>query len=175
MQNLLKAFLIIILFSSCFSKAKETKQSKFYFDLKGYFSSLATTLNKENPIINKTVSKNNIGESKKIKISDWKQELALFIEADINKPAWKDSYTKDSSGTKIIYTSNDADLKTQKIEISFKNGNPTRIHIETSVNNLLYQTKENLDFYPDSLYNILKKQNVVLLGKNNYQIVGKMN
>ena len=175
MQNILKSFLIIVLFSSCFSKAKETKQPKFYFDLKGYFSNLATTLNQENPEINKTVSKNDLKENKRIKIPNWNEELALFMEADINKPAWKDSYTKDSSATKIIYKSNDADLKTQKIEISLINGKPTRIHIETSADNLLYQTKENLDFYPDSLYSIQKKQNVILLGENNYQIVGKMN
>ena len=175
MQNILKAFLIIALFSSCFSKAKETKQPKFYFDLKGYFSNLATTLNQENPEINKTVSKNDLKENKRIKIPNWNEELALFMEADINKPAWKDSYTKDSSATKIIYKSNDADLKTQKIEISLINGKPTRIHIETSADNLLYQTKENLDFYPDSLYSIQKKQNVILLGENNYQIIGKMN
>ena len=175
MRNILKALLIITLFSSCFSKAKETKQSKFYFDLKGYFSNLATTLNQENPEINKTVSKNDLKENKRIKIPNWNEELALFIEADINKPAWKDSYTIDSSATKITYKSNDADLKTQKIEISLSNGKPTRIHIETSADNLLYQTKENLDFYPDSLYRIQKKQNVILLGENNYQIIGKMN
>jgi hypothetical protein len=175
MRNLLKVFLIIILFSSCFSKAKETKQLKFYFDLKGYFTNLALTLNEKNPEINKTVSKNEIKESKRIKIPNWNEEFALFIESDINKPAWKDSYTKDSSATKIIYKSNDADLKTQKIEISLSHGKPTKIHIETSANNLLYQTKENLDFYPDSLYRIQKNQNVILLGKNNYQIVGKMN
>ena len=175
MQNLLKAFLIIILFSSCFSKTKETKQPKFYFDLKGYFSDLATTYNQENPEIIKIVSKNDVKESKPIKIPNWNEELALFIDADINKPAWKDSYTKDSSATKITYTSNDVDLKTQKIEISLNDGKPSKFHIETSVSNLLYQTKENLDFYPDSLYSIQKKQNVILLGKNNYLIIGKMN
>lgn len=174
MRNFLKGFLLVFLLSGCFPKAKETPRAIFYFDLKGYFKQLADRLNQQNPTISKTVSKNNSSESKSLKINNWNEEFALFISADINKAAWKDSYSKDSSATKIVYTTKDPDLKTQKIIIDLTKGKPTHFHIETKVDNLLYHTAEHLEFYPDSLYEIKKSQKVVLLGNNNYKIIGKL-
>lgn len=174
MRNFLKGLFLVFLLSGCFSKAKEEPRAIFYFDLKGYFTRLADKLNQQNPQIYKTVSKNNSAESKSIKIPNWKEEFALFINADINKAAWKDSYSKDSTASKIVYTTKDPDLKTQKILINLKDGKPTRFYIETKVSNLLYQTSEKLAFFPDSLYEIEKSQKVIFLGNNNYEIIGKL-
>jgi hypothetical protein len=174
MRNLLKASMVIVLLSGCMAKEdQEVKQQASYFDLKGYFSTTAQQLQKRNPTVDKSVAKNELTETKKLKMENWNQELALFMEADINKPAWKDSYTKDSSATKITYISKDPDLKTQKIEIYFEKGLPVKFSIHTSVTNLLYDTEEHLEFYSDSAYLINKHQKVVLLGENNYLIKGK--
>jgi hypothetical protein len=173
MNNLLKAFPIILLLSGCFSAEKEKASTQiYYFDLKTYFTKTATKLNTIKPFVEKTVSKNQLSENKKLKISNWITELALFIDADINKPAWKDSYAKDSSATKIIYTAKEADLKTQKIEIDLKNGLPVKFKINSKMDNLLFHTTEELEFYPDSVYIINKHQKVMLLGENNYLIKG---
>ncbi len=175
MQNTLKAILIVILFSGCFSKENnKPKNQAYYFDLKGYFSKLALALNKSNPTVNKSVAKNKETETKKLKIKNWKEELALFVEADINKPAWKESYVKDSTANKVSYTSKDLDLKTQKIEVSFDaNKIPIIIRIETKVDNLLYHTEQTLTFYADSAYSINKVQKVILFEENNYLIKGR--
>ena len=173
MNILLKAFVLIVLLSGCLSSEKEnTSNQIYYFDLKTYFTKTATELNRKKPLVNKTVSKNELSENKKIKITDWKTELALFIDADINKKAWKDSYSKDTSATKIIYTAKEADLKTQKIEIDLKNGLPIKFKIITKMDNLLYHSTEELEFYPDSVYSINKHQKVTIISQNNYQIKG---
>ncbi|TKB96800.1 hypothetical protein [Pedobacter cryophilus] len=176
MLNLLRAIIIVFLLSGCFSKETEkSRQQIYYFDLKDYFSKTALQLNKINPTINKSVSKNNIEETQNLTIKNWNQELALFIESDINKAAWKDSYIKDSTATKTTYTANDEDLRTQKIELFFENGILAKIKINSKVDNLLYQTKEDLEFIPDSAYSIKKYQKVILLGENNYLIKAKLN
>ena len=173
MNILLKAFVLIVLLSGCLSSEKEnTSNQIYYFDLKTYFTKTATELNRKKPLVNKTVSKNELSENKKIKITDWKTELALFINADINKKAWKDSYSKDTSATKIIYTAKEADLKTQKIEIDLKNGLPIKFKIITKMDNLLYHSTEELEFYPDSVYSINKHQKVTIISQNNYLIKG---
>ena len=173
MNILLKAFVLIFLLSGCLPAEKEnTSNQIYYFDLKTYFTKAATELNRKKPLVNKTVSKNELSENKKIKITDWKTELALFIDADINKKAWKDSYSKDSSATKIIYTAKEADLKTQKIEIDLKNGLPVKFKIITKMDNLLYHSTEELEFYPDSVYSINKHQKVTIISQNNYLIKG---
>src|SRR5580658_3332582 len=64
-----------------------------YFDLKGFFNGESTRLNELNPSVTKTVVHNGVPETKQVKISDWGQELDLFADADINKPAWRDNYT----------------------------------------------------------------------------------
>lgn len=173
MRNLIKAALLLFLISGCFSDAEEDQKNvNYFFDLKSYFSNTAKNLAKTNPLILKSVSKNEASETKKIKIKDWQQELALFIDADINKPAWKDRYVKDSTAIKIIYTAKEKDLKTQKIVINMMLGAPKKIEIETEITNFLYQTREHLIYYPDSCYSIKKSQNVFLLGQNNYKITG---
>jgi hypothetical protein len=176
MLNLFRAIVIVLLLSGCFSKETEkSRQQIYYFDLKGYFSKTAQELNKRNPTINKTVAKDNIKETQNLTIKNWNQELALFIEADINKPAWKDSYRKDSTATKITYSANDEDLKTKRIEIFFEKGILAKIKINSTVDNLLYQSKEDLEYIPDSAYSIKKYQKVIFLGENNYLIKGKLN
>lgn len=171
MRNLLIAYIALIFFSGCFLNNKEEKKNVIYFfDLKTYFSKTAEKLNQSNLLISKSVSKNELTETKQLKINDWNQELALFMDADINKPAWKDDYSKDSTEQKIIYTAKNQDLKTQKIEIDMALGLPKKIRINTQVSNFLYQTKEDLLFYPDSCYQIIKNQNVIVLGENSYKI-----
>jgi len=173
MNNLLKVFVLILLLGGCVSAEKEKASNRiYYFDLRNYFTKTATKLNTKKPFVEKTVSKNESSENKKLQITDWKTELALFIDADINKPAWKDSYTKDSSATKIIYTAKEDDLKTQKIEIDLKNGLPVKFKINSKMDNLLYHNTEELEFYPDSVYSINKHQKIMLLGENNYLIKG---
>ena len=173
MQNLFKVFALVLLLTSCFPENKEEVVRQIYFfDLQSYFNNQAAMLQKKAKNINKTVAKNDLTEKKQIKIANWKTELSLFIDADINKPTWKESYLKDSTATKIIYTAIDDDLKTQKIEINLDNGVPSKFVISTKEDNLLYHSTENLEFIPDSLYVIKKHQKVFLLGENNYLING---
>ena len=37
---------------------------------------------------------------------------------------------------------------------------------------MLYETSEELTYFPDSLYSINKNQHVLLLGSNNYIVTG---
>src|SRR5690606_5344233 len=76
-----------------------------YFSLAGYFGGEATRLQHRNPEIVKTVSKNGDEEQRRIRVADWKDEFGLFIDADINKPAWQNSYRVDSTDTSVTYTS----------------------------------------------------------------------
>lgn len=173
MRNLLIAVFILVIFSGCFSAGQKNARRKIYFyDLQAYFTKTAERLNQENPTISKSVAKNKITEKHTIKVANWNTELALFIESDINKGAWRDSYSKDSSATKIIYTAKDDDLKTRKIEIWMDQGKPKKFTIETKADNMLYHTIEELEFIPDSLYSIKKHQKVVILGLNDYEIKG---
>ncbi|WP_090603126.1 hypothetical protein [Parapedobacter koreensis] len=144
-----------------------------YFSLGDYFTQEADRLQQRAPDIAKTVSKNGETESRDTRIGNWKNELELFIDSDINKPAWQHSYRIDSTATSLTYTSLDPALRTEQIRIEKDaNDDINRIHIVNRVNNMLYQTNEQLDYYPDSLYRIIRKQQVRIIGASSYTVNG---
>lgn len=147
-----------------------------YFDLKGYFKGEAARLARQNKPVFKTIVHNGVTESKKIRVGNWEHELDMFIMADINKPAWRDRYTVQQTANTIIYKAKDEELETRNVIIN-KDGDRVKwILIFTHTpKNVLYTTTAKLSWFPDSAYQILKTQTVKLLGKNTYDISGKLN
>lgn len=169
------SFLAVILFSlnSCTDKNKPQKQY-YYFDLEGFFEKEAVRLQHRNSEILKSVSHNGIREDKKLKISNWNEELELFMNSDINKAAWKTGYNIRKTGNLIIYNARDSSFKTRRIEIEQSpEGKVSRIRILSHVKNYLYTASDQLDYKPNEGYSISKNRKVLLLGKNNYKINGK--
>lgn len=165
--------MVALLFSlSCSPKAGNPAVVSF-FSLKDYFQEEAQRLTAKNVSIMKQVKRNTSSESKEIRIEDWEKEFSLFIESDINKISWKNSYDSSISQDSTIYLANDSTLRTRKIVI-IKNGDRVKeITIQNVVKNYLYSTQENLTYFPDSLYLINKHQNVWLIGENDYLISGR--
>jgi len=166
-------FIIVLLAAiGCRPEVKDNGKLPF-FDLKKYFTGEAARLTKQYPLIKKTVSYNGQQETKTIGIKHWQQEFDLFINSDINKPAWKNSYAITTCDTGITYQTTDSTLHTYWIGVGMKGNKVKSIYIRNCTHNMLYDTWENLAYYPDSAYLILKTQDVALLGRNVYKITGK--
>ena len=166
---------IALLFPACKPAIKEDATAK-YFDLKAYFKADSARLTQMHKPVLKTVTHNGITESKKVNITNWAQELNLFSQSDINKPAWRDSYKIQRGEHTLIYMAMDPDLKTREIIINKKkDGGVQYIAIYNYTKNLLYDTREKLTYIPDSIYKIEKTQHVKLLGTNKYVITGSFN
>jgi hypothetical protein len=148
------------------------KEKPKYFDISDYFKKDSIRLTKENKTVFKTVSHNGVSESKKVHIANWGLEFSLFKAADINKPAWKDSYTViDEDGT-LIYRAKYPELKVREMLIKKEKGKVKWILIYNKTKTMIYQSTEKLSYYPDSLYLIEKDQRVRLMGNNHYSIQG---
>ena len=158
--------------SSCVKNTTQVANEEYFFSLKGYFEDEAQRLVIAQPTILKEVKRNSFDEEKEVKIQDWKKEFGLFIESDINKISWKDSYQETTHQDTLIYQSKDPKLRTQEIVIIKRNNQVQKIAIKNIVDNYLYNSIENLTYYPDSLYQINKKQDVIVIGTNEYQING---
>ena len=151
----------------------EEKAVTNYLDINGFFESEVQRLTKNNKSVEKTVMRNKISETQTRNSVNWKNELSLFIESDINKPAWRDSYKIIEDSSEVIYTALDSNLRTRIIHIKKDVRNGLRyISIINRTKNNLYQSSEKLTYVPDSIYKIDKSQHVVLLGSNRYQIKG---
>jgi hypothetical protein len=174
---MLKTKIIIGLFTimslfSCVQNQAKAPDEKFFFSLKNYFEEEAQRLNSKQGFVLKEVRRNSSTETKEIKIQDWKKEFGLFIESDINKLSWKDSYQETTHQDTLFYKSKDPQLRTQEIFIVKDNGRIKEISINNLVNNYLYKSNEHLVYYPDSLYQINKLQKVLVIGTNEYHISG---
>jgi hypothetical protein len=157
---------------ACKPEVKDTGTALKYFDIKGYFTADTARLNKLNRLVTKTVTHNGVNESKKVKIYNWGQELDMFIGADINRPAWKNSYTIATGDNLVLYKAKEDELKVREIIIKKEKEKVKWIVIYTRTKNILYQTTEKLSYFPDSLYLIEKDQRVRLMGRNRYKIQG---
>ncbi|MBS1502235.1 MAG: hypothetical protein JST32_09245, partial [Bacteroidetes bacterium] len=102
-----------------------------------------------NPLVTKSANYNSNTETKKVHIADWKTELGIFMESDINKPAWKTSYRTSNSNDITTYAAIDSGLKTQYIIIKRQNDKVKQVliynHTKTTLfGKRLYETSENL-------------------------------
>jgi hypothetical protein len=163
-------FLLFFILASCKPAAEKSYKAPFE-DIKGFFESEVIRLNKNKSVVDKTITQNELSETKKGIQIDWKNELSLFIGSDINKAAWKDSYRILKDISSIAYLAIDTNLRTREIRIKMdSNGKPQHILIRNSSKNYLYESTETLIYIPDSAYSIDKYQKVILLGKNKYLI-----
>jgi len=168
--------LILFFFYSCSDNNKNSKPESgalTYFDIKGYFQAEAKRLSKKKSLVYKEILKNDQKEAKKIQINNWDKEFSLFIESDINKPSWVSSYSVNKNNDTLVYKALDPDLRTKEIKILKKAEKLLLISIKNEAANKLYKSEEELYYFPDSLYKIIKTQEVRIIGKNHYQISGE--
>ena len=168
----LSALILLAAMASCKKEDGTAAGKKKFFDIKGFFEADSARLAKKNPLIIKTVTHNRIPETRKVHITNWGEELDLFIQSDINRPAWRNSYAVDTSEDLLMYTAKDPSLKTQEIIIKRDHDKVKWIVIGNHTKNVLYENLEKLSYFPDSLYLIQKKQRVRLLGTDTYRISG---
>ncbi len=96
--NKVFSLVIIGLLLSLFScdsanKSQVLSNEKYYFDLTGLVNKEIEILEKSKPYIIKVSRLDNDSEKIKTNSVDWKKELELFAKFDINRPAYKNSYT----------------------------------------------------------------------------------
>ena len=169
---LLPVIIFLVVLNSCKPDIKENGAALKYFDLKGFLTRDTAVLNRAYHQVDKTVIHNGVSERRNVKIYNWGQELNLFFQSDINKPAWKNSYTIINNDEFILYKAKYPELQTRELLVKLDKQKVKWILIYTRDQNFLYKTNSKLTYYPDSAYLIEKLQHVRLLGNNTYIING---
>ena len=145
--TVLIAFYILV-FSSCDEKKNEETQPKAFFDLKGFIEGQVTMLNQSRPVVSKTMKMGDDSSHISSGDIDWKKELELFVQADINKPAYRLSYTSQiTDSTLLIYTlkpEQDLPVRLLKIRLDKPDGKPVLIEALLKSENKLYMSEKNI-------------------------------
>ena len=174
----------LIFLTACSKESNPTNElntPKVYFSLQDFFQSEIDKLQSKQVVLHKYAFLNGKTEKKALHEIDWKTEFGAFLNSDINKPAWKDSYKIDSSANlqgqkQITYTALKPDLRTQKIAIHFgKDGiHPTFIQVVNQSKNPIYDATENLKYEVEKGYTIENEQQIMWMEKDNFKIEGEL-
>ena len=172
--------LYILVFALALLSCNQREESKAntgltYFDLKGYFGKEIVRLKNAKARVNKLVSINGIEEHKTSLINDWDKELAIFVNADINKNSWKGSFEINSNGGVDIYTTTNKKIPIKKVSVTHQFSRVSKIEIIINNKNILFQSQDTLIYIPDQLYQIKKQQKIRFLAPKNYAVIARFN
>ena len=144
MKKVISLLTFCALLSACNEEVKEN-QVKKYFDLKGLIDKQIKSLNSKKPVVQKIVIIADSSENQSIKTIDWSKELELFMQADLNKPAFIQSYQVDSSSMGVKYTLKESEkLPVKYLTISRAGEDGISIEAMINTNNYLYETERHL-------------------------------
>ncbi len=146
-----------------------------FFDLKGYMSGQVEALKASNPRVKKRVSINGKTEERVSDQINFEEELAIFLNSDINKPAWSDKYSKDSSFAggqlqNIRYLAKEANLKTQMMQVSFSGGAVSKIELKNRASAAIVTAEETMTYTPGKGYSIVYKEAPALAEAKNFSV-----
>jgi hypothetical protein len=151
------------------------RTSKF-FDLTGFIQSEAQRLHLNGTKVEKILSVNDQTDTIYPTEFNFQSELAIFEKANINKIAWEDLYTIDSTLNYIRYTALEPSLEVKTLQINKdENGEITSLEIEKSSESPLSSHQQILEYSPLKGYKISSKQKIILAEEKKIEIIVNFN
>ena len=187
MRNLINTGFLIIFFpflTCCDSSDQRTDRTNVYFDVKSFVDDQIILLSNNNPTVRKTMFSDGKTETLSQKNINWKKELELFAQADINKPAYVNSYkiSRPDSLTYeyILKPGETLSVQELKILVDSNSGKPQLIQAVLLSKNKLYESKKNVEFKCETIsgkwsivsYHIKGYQKLSVMDSNAFEITG---
>lgn len=144
---------MLICAGSCAPNQEEIQQPSVdpFFDVDSFFREEIAVWDSLQPTVTKQVLFDGVEEVGEFDSLDYDTQLRVFLDSDINKPAWFDKYRIDTireegRGYRVQYTSLSPKLRVQKLEVQWREGEPVAIHVEKATRSLLETLEQNLTY-----------------------------
>lgn len=150
--------------AACSAPANKKQEVKpAFFELGTYMEGQIAALQSAQPKAFKVITFNGKSEEKQLDKLDYERELALFVQADINKPAWIGKYSIDSTFKQaelesLQYKAIDEALPTRHIRIDFAQNQVSRVVVREKLKSVLADTDRELIYLPKEGYQINSTQ-----------------
>ncbi|MFT5998985.1 MAG: hypothetical protein ACI81P_001441 [Neolewinella sp.] len=164
MQRLLSLLALCLSLAACAPEAPVgTIDTAPFFDLSGYISQEVERLETAKTKVEKTITLNGVVETKQLDDINFSNDLRLFREADINKPAWIEKYTTEEqtlSGSHSIttYMAQDSNLIVRRLMVEKDVGVTIRIEIDRKTGTVLSDGQHQLVYQPGKGYWVKTQQ-----------------
>lgn len=141
--------LLSLLFLNSCTDAGQQTQPNVYYDVSGFINQQIIDLSSQKPLVNKEVLINQERNRQATRDLNWKRELELFAQADINKPALRSSYTitrPDSMTYQYTLKKSEERLTVRSLMVQLDSvtRQPRRIEAVLQTNNPLYSSERHL-------------------------------
>ncbi|TAE22987.1 MAG: hypothetical protein EAZ91_22930 [Cytophagales bacterium] len=142
-------FLLLCALSACGPTTPQTAPKPVYFDVAGYVKDQIGTLEKAKPTVTKQALISGKTNNQTTSTIDWAKELELFLQADINKPAFRTSYAvarPDSLTYEYTLKPSEEKLTVRAltIQLDADTQKPVRIEALLKTENPLYTSERHL-------------------------------
>ncbi len=152
------------------------ENDRYYFDLPTFLNERIANLQKNNQWVRKHVTKD--GHEHIIERGDieWNEELDLFLDSDINRPAWRGEFKVDTIKLEREYV---VTYKTENKQIPVKNVVVTidkdtrqclKLTVDRRTKNFLYQSDQSLYYTTGEGYIMKGKLSINYLFDSEYSI-----
>jgi hypothetical protein len=164
---------------SCSAPESNGKESTYY-QWEVFLNGAIKELNENPKMVHKTIFLDGKKEEKVFRTMNWEKEWAVFLESDLNKPAYRLSYDNLSEDRLIWYSAKIGEkvpIKTFKMHLDAI-GQPLQVEIMISQSNYLYETSKMLnmniiDGHVET-YSIDGYQKIRFLSPTTYKLMGVM-
>jgi hypothetical protein len=170
-------FALIGLQFSC-SAPETPNATPTYFAWEAFLQGAIQDLKIHPKMVQKTIFLGDSKEEKVFKTMNWEKEWGVFMEADINKPAYKLSYDDLSEDNLIWYSAKIGEkvhVKMFKMHLD-SDGKPLQVEMEISQSNFLYETRKKLNMNimegRVQTYSIDGYQKIRFLSPTTYKLMG---
>lgn len=164
MKNLIWSILAVFLFSTC-AGGDPAGNGNFegpFFDLEAYMQGQIDSLQALNPEVRNTIELNDEVETHQLTDLNFEQELKLFQQADINKPAWVDKYEieerRENDAVRTYYNATDTTLAVQQMMVDQIGKKVAIVFIDRQTGSFLSQGSQTLVYRPTEGYEIATSQ-----------------
>lgn len=148
MIRLFQLVALVWLVAACDNEAQQAKQPDLYYDVATFVKGQIATLNALKPTVSKALDVRGQHQTQKTNAVNWSHELELFAQADINKPAFRNSYrvSRPDSLTYQYKLKPGEKLTVQLLRVRLDSATrqPRRIEALLTTTNVLYNSERRI-------------------------------
>ncbi|WP_116126605.1 hypothetical protein [Lewinella sp. IMCC34183] len=150
---MLRLLPVLFLLSACYAEELEQElQQDPFFDLAAYMDRQVDSLSQSATEVTKTITLNGTTETHELPALNFRNDLRVFRESDINKPAYRDKYRveREESGGSLtrIYTATDSSMQTRRLTVVSRDSLPSFIEIIRKTGTVLSDGDHRLVYDP---------------------------
>jgi hypothetical protein len=139
---------LLLLAGGCQAPAQKEQAPNLYYDVEGFVQEQIDLLGRQKPLVNKVMVVSGAREKRSTAEINWQKELELFIQADINKPAYRNSYAINRPDSVTyeykVQTEEDLPVRFLRVVLDEPGGKPALIEAQILSENKLYESEKNL-------------------------------